>query len=237
MLDNLRSIFKQMGVANGTLYLVSRVLERATGGRVRLVRYCLVAQRVGVASAKPMRPDANTQLRAVPEGDPWVARFPRPPHILAARYAAGATCTMALVKGEFAGFIWLQRGRYEEDELRSSYVLMDPARSVWDYDVYVEPRYRIGRTMGRLWQHVDAELAAQGVRWSFSRISAFNPASLSSHAKLGTVPCGSVVYLMVGPWQFSFMGQWPWVHASFGPRSAPTVKLRPPPAVKEGVKE
>ncbi len=225
----IKTVFKEMGLRDGAWYGCTRVLEALSGGRVRLVKYYLVAQPIGQPGSKPMRPDAATTLRSVPAGDALEAAFPRPPAVLAMRRAAGAACTAALVRGEFAGFIWIQRGRYEEDELRCTYVLDDPVRSVWDYDVYVEPKYRVGRTMARLWSHVDAELAATGVRWSFSRISAFNPASLASHARLGIVRCGSALFLRVGPAQLSWVPQFPFLHLSFSDARAPRVHLRPPP--------
>ena len=228
-------IVSQLGLVNSALYVAGRLLERFTGQRARIVKYVLFAQPVGRPGTQRMRPDAATSLRDVPEGDALIASFPRPAPILAARYAAGASCTAALVRGEFAGFIWLQRDRYEEDEVRCTYVLEDPAHSVWDFDVYVEPRYRLGRTMARLWGHVDGELAAQGVCWSFSRISAFNPASLASHARLGIVPCGSALFLVLGPWQLSWLPGFPFLHLSLSPRRAPVVRLRPPaPAALRG---
>lgn len=225
---SLRSTFNQLGWADGILYMASRVLGRASGDRVRIVKYYLVAQPLGSAGGKPMRPDAATALRRVGPGDALVAAFPRPREILARRYRAGAICTAALVHGEFAGFIWLQRERYEEDEVRCTFVLDAPAASVWDFDVYVESKYRVGRTMARLWSHVDQELSAEGVRWTFSRISAFNAASLSSHARLGAARCGSASFLCAGHWQLAWLPRFPFLHLSIAGSSAPVLRLRPP---------
>lgn len=224
-----KTIFKELGWRDGLWYAATRALEGLSRGRVRIVKYYLVAQPIGQPGSKPMRADAATALVDVAEGDALEASFPRPASVLALRRRAGAQCTAALVRDVFAGFIWIQRGRYEEDELRCTYVLEDPVRSVWDYDVYVEPKYRVGRTMARLWSHVDAELAATGVRWSFSRISAFNPASLASHARLGIVRCGSAVFLCAGPVQLSWLPQRPFLHLSFSGARAPRVHLRAPP--------
>ncbi len=225
---SIRTVFKQLGPVDGSLYLGTRLLERLSGGRMRLVKYRLVAQPIGRGDGPPMRADPATVIQDIPAGAAVAAAFPRPPEIIARRYAAGATCTAALVRGEFAGFIWLQRQRYEEDEVRCSFVLDAPERCVWDFDVYVEPRYRIGRTMARLWGHVDAEQAAHGVRWSFSRISAFNPASLASHARLGIVDCGSALFLVAGPMQLSLLPRFPYVHLSASAHNVPVWRMRPP---------
>jgi GNAT superfamily N-acetyltransferase len=224
----VHSTIAQMGWVDGTLYLLNRVLERGSRGRVRIVKYCLVAQPIGRSDTRRMRPDTATVLRQVGPNDPLVARFPRPAAVIARRFADGAVCTVALVRDEFAGFIWTQRERYEEDEVRCTYQLAAPALSVWDFDVYVEPRFRAGRTMARLWSQVDDELAATGIRWSFSRISAFNRVSLAAHARLGIVPCGSVLFLCAGPLQLFCAARSPFLHLSRGACAAPCVMLRLP---------
>jgi hypothetical protein len=226
---SLKDTFARLGRIDGTLYLASRVLERLSGGRCRIVRYVLVAQPLGAAPAAALRPDAATQIRHVPVDDPAVAAFPRPAPVLQRRYRAGATCTAAWVKGVFAGFIWIQHAAYEEDEVRCTYVLTEPDTCVWDFDVYVEPRFRVGRTMGRLWAFVDAELAARGLRWSLSRISAFNAASLAAHARLGTVELGRASFLQLGSWQLAVLPHRPFVHVSAAGRAGPRLLLRPPP--------
>lgn len=225
---NFRALWRILGPWDTLLYAASRVLDRLARGRVRLVKYYFVAQPIGRPDAKPMRADAATQIVGVAATHPLRAAFPRPAAVLDRRYADGAECTAALLRGDFAGFIWIQRGKYDEDEVRCCYRLAEPQQCVWDYDVYVEPRFRTGRTLARLWRHVDDELARQGVRWSFSRISAFNPASLGSHARLGTVGCGSALFLCAGPAQVALMPHFPWLHGSWGPGSAPEVRFRLP---------
>ncbi len=225
---HIRSVIKEVGWVDGALYGISRVLEKMSGQRVRLFKYYLVAQPIGSRAPKPIRQDPSVVIRRIDRGDSLVRSFPRPQTIIDQRYAASATCTAALVNAEFAGFIWLQKGRYQEDELRCTFVLQESSVSIWDFDVYIEPKYRIGRTMARLWGHVDSELSTQGVQWSFSRISAFNSASLSSHARLGTVICGSAVFMLIGPVQLSLLPDFPYAHVSFSEFCKPIVRLRPP---------
>ncbi|MCU0927174.1 MAG: hypothetical protein MUF44_14505, partial [Hydrogenophaga sp.] len=86
------------------------------------------------------------------------------------------------------------------------YEIADPVTCVWDYDVYVEPRLRLGRAMARLWRAVDDDLAARGVRWSFSRINRFNAASMRAHQRLGAVEIGRVMFSVVGSLQLRRVG-------------------------------
>lgn len=218
-----------LGWLDGPLYLVAQALERSTGGRVRLVRYHVVAQPIALPTA-PLRPDANTVIRAALPGDPLADTFPRPPAVIAGRFASGAGCLVAEVKQRFAGFLWWRRGRYEEDEVRCTFVLDQPASSAWDFDVYVDPAYRHGRTMARLWQAANERLADEGVRWTCSRISAFNAASLASHARLGARRLQRASFLVVGPWQLAVFSGRPFLHLSFGPSQVPRLPVVTPPS-------
>lgn len=222
----LRALVRQMGAWNSLLYLVSRVLDRASGGRVRLIKYYIVAQPIAVSAL--LRPDAKTELRFTEAGDPLIRHFPRPTEVIARRYADGARCITATVNGTFAGFIWWQHDRYEEDEVRCTYVLEQPQHSVWDYDVYVAPDFRLGRTMARLWHATNRHLMAQGVRWTFSRISAFNASSLRSHAKLGMQRVSSITFWQAGSLQLATFDDPPYLHASLSRRKRPLIRLRLP---------
>ncbi len=180
------------------LYFLHRVLQRLSGGHGSIVPYVLVGQPVGNPALAEVKPDPHTVVQVVGPDHPLVAAFPRPQHIIAQRFAQGHICYAATVKGQFAGYIWIARERYVEDEVRCVYVIADPSTGVWDYDVYVEPRFRLGRTMARLWKAVDDVLAAQGVQWSFSRINRFNRASVRSHGRLGAVDVGRALFAVVG---------------------------------------
>lgn len=219
-------MLRELGLRITLLYGLHRLLQAVSGGRCRVVPYRFYAQPIGRVDAVPLRPDASTWIGELNAGHPLVPALPRPPGVIAARFAAGGTCHAATVKGRFAGTIWTARDQFDEDEVRCRYRLAAPALSAWDYDVYVDPAFRLGRTMARLWHHVDAWLAADGVRWSFSRISMFNPASTSSHARLGAQPVGWAVFVCLGPLQLAVASTRPRLH--LGIRGAPCYDLHAP---------
>ena len=225
----LRQVVLNLGAFNGCLYVLNRLLGRATLGAVRVQRYLIVAQPIGRSGQPELRPDSGAAVVAPTLPDsPLVAAFPRPPAVISARFSGGAQCFSATVRSAFAGFIWIQRDAYNEDEVRCRYVLDEPGRCVWDFDVYVEPRFRFGRTMARLWQAVDARLQAQGVQWSFSRISVFNAESIAAHSRLGIVGCSSATFLCIGAFQLSLLATRPFVHLSFSNQQRPLIRLSPP---------
>lgn len=230
----LRQTFQRLGVFEGSLYLCDRAARRLTGGRARLIRYLIVAQPLGRAATIALRAGGATRVEPAGPTSPYAAAFPRPPGVIAARFASGASCIVATVKDQFAGFLWWQRNRYEEDEVRCSFVLADASASVWDFDVYVEPRYRLGRTMLHLWQEAERRLVNEGVRWSFSRIAATNIDSLASHSRLGAVRTASATFLRVGRVQLSVFDCRPFVHLSLSPDSPPILRLRPPAPPSSG---
>lgn len=184
-------------------YAGHRLLQRVSGGRAAVVPYGLYVQPLG-SDTPPLRPDPGTEVLHVDAGHPLNAELPRPPAVIAQRHRNGHQCHAAVVKGQFAGTIWIARGHYDEDEVRCRYLLAEPAVSVWDYDVYVEPKYRLGRTMARLWGAVDRQLCADGVCWTFSRISRFNATSVASHARLGAREIGRATFVVLGPLQLAW---------------------------------
>jgi hypothetical protein len=194
------------GAGTAALYVLHRLLQRVSGGRMRIIQYRIVAQPVGNPALRSIRPAADTVVRLVDRSDPVTAQFPRPATVVQGRFANGDQCYVVSVKGEFAGHIWIARSRYTEDEVRGVYVLSRPSETVWDYDVYVAPAHRGTRTLARMWKYVDESLASEQQRWSFSRISRFNSESLRSHARLGAVALGWITVLRIGSIQLHLTG-------------------------------
>lgn len=188
--------------------------------------YAFYAQPVGSAVLRLLRDDRHTAVAPAGPASPLAADFPRPGDVIRRRFDDGARCYAATVKGEFAGFIWICREAYEEDEVRCRYVLPSPDRCVWDFDVYVEPRFRVGRTLGRLWKAVGASLESEGVEWSFSRISLFNEASVGAHERLGALRVARALFFVVGRLQLTLCSQAPYVH--LGVSGRPRIELRLP---------
>ncbi|NYE60121.1 GNAT superfamily N-acetyltransferase [Duganella sp. 1224] len=232
MSKRLRLTLAQLGWLNTALYLLARGLERASGGRWALYRYLFVAQHVSDAPLSPMR-GADIDIRSPGAGAPLPEDYPRPASVVRGRYAQGARTLTAWRAGRLAGFLWMIPRAYQEDEVRVRYRLASAGAS-WDFDVWVRPEERLGWVFRRLWEAARQQLRAQGVRWTCSRISAFNPASLRAHAHIGVVRLGHAVFLRCGRWQWMMCSLRPYVHLSRHPASFPqlifdTSQLQEPP--------
>ncbi|WP_332671510.1 GNAT family N-acetyltransferase [Aromatoleum sp.] len=227
-LQRIARNFTQLGWIEAIHYFVARTVSRISGRRVRIVRYHLVAQPVPIDAAAACRPSAKNPVEFADADAPIVAEFPRPPAVIAKRFADGGQCLVARAGERFAGFLWLARGHYDEDMVRCRYALAVPEASAWDYDVYVAPEFRVGRTFARLWDTANEHLRADGVLWSFSRIESVNPQSLNAHRRLGVRKLFSVTFVRVGPLQLTVAGIAPYLHLSLSERSRPTLHLKPP---------
>jgi len=218
----------QLGWGWGILYLVARVLTRVTGGWGRLVCYHLVVQPVPEMPKSLCGSSRQNPVRRIDATDLLVTQFPRPPQVILQRFNDEAICLAATSGERFAGFLWITHGAYNEDEVRCRYELIEPDLSVWDFDVYVEPTFRMGRTFSRLWDAANTYMAEKGVCWSFSRISVFNAGSLLAHTRLGLRRLFSACFLCIGKIQIAVFSVPPFFHISTSDRSRPIFRLSPP---------
>ena len=142
-------------------------------------------------------------------------------------------CFVAENAGNLVGFIWVRLDRYDEDEVRCAY-LLDPAGGMaWDFDAYVAPEFRMSRAFVQLWESANEFLRRHRYRWTASRISAFNPASLASHRRFGALHLHTAVFLVFGPVQLTLLSLRPFVHIGATQDSRPVVTIRcVPPLVQ-----
>lgn len=215
-LNKLKKLWEDLGPIDAPLYLLHLALSVPTGGRAKVERFIFVAQPIHDTPLLPPGKAATSMARQINPADPLLTQSPRPAEVIADRFAQGAIC-LAIVKNDILqAFLWLVQKHYDEDVARVRFVLPPSGKAVWDFDVYVAPAYRLGYTFLKLWDTANAHLRDLGVRWTLSRISAFNAGSLSSHSKLGARPIGSATFFIVGPLQIMTSSLCPKFHISFG---------------------
>lgn len=220
---------RELGWFDAALLGTKRLVERITGGGARLIKYRLVAQPVATAPRLSGRRGRSIVVRPVTPGEiSLLAAFPRPPSVLNARFHQGAECLVAFSGDEPIGFLWFTLGDYDEDEVRCRYKMAPPRATAWDFDVFVVAEHRLGPAFLRLWDAADASMTARGVRWTFSRIDAFNETSLRAHARLGARRVGWASFLVLGPVQLTVASMRPWVHLGWGRGSCPVLELDSP---------
>lgn len=223
MTTGLRHTYAQLGWLNAILYWLGHLLATASAGSWTLHRYHFVAQYVGDVPLCGAR-GLDIDIREHTAADARPADYPRPDSVVSQRYTQGAISLAAWRKGRLAGFLWLISDTYLEDEVRVRYRLAS-SRAAWDFDVWVRPEERVGWVFPRLWEAARRQLRQRGVRWTCSRISAFNPASMRAHARIGMVKLGGAVFLRCGSWQWMWATLAPYFHFSRHPSDCPQLTL------------
>ncbi len=222
----LQKLHKELGLINGFLYLVNRLADFFSLN-LSLKKYYFVAQYLSEKPALPQNKGHQYRIIELLAHNKSMQPNLRPEAVIADRYKQGAVCLAAYKEEEFAGCLWYVKSRYQEDEVRCLYELPSN-QTVWDFDVYVEPKFRLSPVFLKLWDTSSAKLLSEGYNCSLSRISAFNAMSLSSHKRMGAKIIGWAFFLSAGSVQLSIASLNPFVHISFSSASFPTFKLQPP---------
>ena len=217
---------QQIGWFDAAWYALAQLLARASHGRCTLHKYRIVAQAVATRSLCRGR-GAAIEVRQLGDASACGNEFRRRPHVIAQRYGQGAQCLAAYRDGVLLGYLWYVLGAYQEDEVRARFVPAS-AQASWDFDVQVFREHQLGLAFPRLWDEANRLLHARGVRWSCSRISAFNAGSRSAHRSIGAVVLGSALFLNYGRWQWMVSTMAPWFHVSSDPESFPHFRVEPP---------
>lgn len=219
--QRLRAPFREFGLGAGLIYVAGRVLQRISP-RLDLVYYELVAQPIGDLPFLPERVLRQVELRRIERGAPEVARMPARADIKESRFDQGAVCYGAYRGDDWLGYAWFAFDRYDEDEVRCTFLTSPPGEAVFDFDVYIFPEHRLGRAFVSLWGAVNRQLQGRGIRWTFSRITRFNLASRSAHARLGARRIGWALFLKAWAVELMLASVQPYVSASLRRR----VRLR-----------
>jgi len=228
LLQRLASPFRVFGWAAGGLYLLDQGMRRISP-RFGLRVYEFMMQPIGGTLPLTANLSKNLSVRSIVEGDPEVGAMPARDDIKAQRFSGGAQCLGVYRKGELLGYLWYSKGRHQEDEVRCDYELSENAISVVDFDLYVLPKYRMGIGFLGVWHGANVTLAAQGIQYTFSRMTRFNLPSRRAHARLGSRCIGRAVFLQAWCVEFMFGTLAPFFGATFTARQRLTLRLQPRP--------
>ena len=123
--------------------------------------------------------------------------------------------------------MWFCNPTYDEDEVRCTYVLGRAKESVFDFDFYIFPEYRMGLAFVGLWNGANEFLSSRNVRYTFSRLTRFNVASRRAHQHLGWKVVGRAIFLKARSIEFMLATLFPFVHMSITKRGRVHLTLQP----------
>lgn len=211
----MQCLFRELGAPVALLYALDRVLRRFNR-HWGLYCYHFMAQPLSDQSRLSPSRGKGFSFRLLQSPDPVLERLGRPQEVIQQRFAQGAHCLMASKDRALVGCIWFVRDAYLEDEVRVDYLLPLDGHCVWDFDVFVDESERLGFLFAKLWDAFDALLKPSGVRYTVSRINAFNQRSIGSHHSLGARNCGWALFLCLGSLQWMLSSHRPYI--AFGGR-------------------
>ena len=222
--------FKEYGPGAGALYAIDRVMQ-ALSPHLRLFVYELMVQPVSDQPLLPARLSKSLEVREIRRGDPDVVLMPARPEIKQSRFDQGARCLGAYRNGQLVGYMWFCPERYEEDEVRCTYLLSPAARSVFDFDLYIYPEHRMGLAFIGIWNGANEHLRRRGVDFTFSRVTRFNLASRRAHAHLGAKRIGMAVFLRAWTLEMMLATVRPFLWISWRAGKRVGLRLAPDPSL------
>lgn len=195
-LRGIRADIREMGLSGWLIYATDRALGRLFRGRAGLHVLRFYVQPVQTQALTAKRSGDSFTVGTIGRDLVPEAAFDRPPGVIAERFDDGGICIAALKQDELAGFMWLQRGVLRERIVRCRLHALPLEHVEWDYDFYIQPRYRLGRLFARLWDAAAADLRERGVSATLSWVHLHNRASANAHARLGSKPIGWAMFLV-----------------------------------------
>jgi len=196
-MQRFRSIFSEFGLVTGLMYLTALMFRRFLPF-FSVEKYFVVAQPVATSALLPERRGQNISVHVIKTDHPLLASLPRPREELARRFSGGAVCFLAMRDEQIVGYLWVTQSPYREPVHRCEFDPCPSRQIAWDFDMWIQPDERLGLAFVRMWDRCNSYLRERGVTWTCSRVSAFNSASLRSHARLGMRVMHTLTYLTAG---------------------------------------
>lgn len=219
----------------GALYAADRLLRPMSTG---LGVYCheFMVQPIGDKPLLSPNLAKNLTFSEIGRGHPAIEVMPARPEIKASRFDQGAICIGAYRKETLIGYAWFCFNTYEEDEVRCTYELAQPDRSVFDFDFYIFPEHRMGIGFLAIWHGANEYLRSRNIRYTFSRLTRFNLASRKAHAHLGWKRVGRAVFLRTWKVEWMVADMAPFIFISWSGRVRPRLRLSPEKLTNGGVR-
>jgi hypothetical protein len=214
MFEKIRRSYKEYGAMVFIAMVLNRLINKlSTNSRINYYRF----YKQPISPQKARKSSYSFQLITQYRNE--LEAMPRPKYVLSGRFSQNVQCVLGLKGGELVSCAWFAKSRFIEDEVRCIYTLSENA--VWDFDIFVFPEYRMSRLFLFTWNEASNRLYEQGIRNSYSRISAFNQNSIRAHEKLGATKVGSAIFFTLRSLQISFSNLSPYVNINISSKNQP----------------
>lgn len=218
------SDIRHMGFVGWAAYALDRALQRTTGGSIRFNVIHFYFQPSDSADLPAAKPSDSMRVGPIAPCQADPGAFERRPEVIAERFRSGSTCIAALKGEELLGFMWLQFGSMYAPDLRLKLDIGNRADLAWDYDMFIQPKYRLGKVFGRLWAGANEELRKRGCIGTLSGVLIENGGSARAHVRLGARRIGWLAMICIGRTRINISSLRPWISLS-RPDRQPTLRF------------
>ena len=225
--NKISKFYKDAGLFVTLAFIVHRLLSKLSA-KSGCFLYFIYDQPFKVAkqtNSQPKRP-SQVNYRWLDSYDESLMQLPRPTAVLNQRFEQQSQCVLAEVEDEIRACAWFTTETYIEDEVRCVFDFSSYPDRVWDYDIFVFPKYRISRLFLRLWQTSEQYLLDQGYKSTLSRIMAYNRPSVRSHQGLGAKKIGWSCFICIFQFQILISSMKPYFHISISRNRYPNLKIK-----------
>jgi len=226
MFHRFTSPFREFGFISGLIYLIDSALTRISTD-LRLIYYEIYVQPIPDKPIIPERMAQQFEIREIKPGDTDLDLMPAFSHIKKYRFEQNSICLGAYVHNKLIGYIWFCFHAYKEDEVRCTFLLAPEEESVFDFDLYIFPEYRMGLGFMGIWNGANEYLRDKGIKYSFSRVTKFNLGSRRAHEQLGSKHIASAVILKLRKFEFILTTIYPYINFSIRESRRVKLKLNP----------
>ncbi|MGG7054091.1 hypothetical protein [Nitrosomonas sp. ANs5] len=201
MFYRIKKTSSELGTKDTLLYIFDRLLYQISFKKLILHKYYITQQPVSQDCLVPVDKGRDIEIVQIGPDHPLLQQMDRPFSVLQKRFANGGHCFSACKSEQFSGNLWLNFDKYQEDEVRCTYILQPKGRAAWDYDVFVLPKYRFSYVFAKLWDEANKVMRQRGIEHVYSRINYYNITSLQAHKRLGSRIIGSLFFINLGRFQ------------------------------------
>lgn len=224
---SIKGTYRELGGVSGSVYLLDQLLKRLLPDS-GIYFYDWMVQPVADARLVPEKRVAKYSFKVIDQDEPVLHEMPILPEILQSRLEQKAECVALFKGGELVGYIWFTFGAYIEDEVRINFLLEPKEASVFDFNLYIFPKYRLGYAFSAIWDYANRYLYERGIRYSYSRITHLKQNSFSSHSKLGAQKIGASITLKLAKFELTIVRKPFRVHVSISDSKRLDVSMRYP---------
>lgn len=170
------------------------IVDRATLRIIQIRRFSLLVHN-GIREIKSPRGPGEVR-KGTPDDIDQMARFENKKSLFEKRFAANEHCLIASINGAIVGYEWFTDAAFHIEE-RYRYRITIPADTVYAYDAYIMPEYRMCGFWPKFKKGMSAVMKELGRSRIITLIDYENTVSINTHLRFGFMPLKNILVIRI----------------------------------------